>query len=74
MRKLPLATVLDYDYLLPPPRQQSPPPIIVHEEELMTQANSPEEVDGQVDGLQDLSIPVLEPAETKTEEQVCFHL
>lgn len=34
MRRLPLHTILDYEYLLPPKREFSPPPILIDKSEI----------------------------------------
>ncbi|KHN76743.1 PHD finger protein 10 [Toxocara canis] len=50
LRRLPLSTVLDYEYLLPPKRGTSPPPVVVHDEELL----SPLPNEGDQDALPSL--------------------
>uniref|UniRef100_A0A0R3S0U2 PHD finger protein 10 n=1 Tax=Elaeophora elaphi TaxID=1147741 RepID=A0A0R3S0U2_9BILA len=62
LRRLPLSTVLDYDYLLPPKRPVSPLPVIVHEEEVTVSTNPDSGDSGQHDNLLELPPPVLLPS------------
>ncbi|VDN05441.1 unnamed protein product [Thelazia callipaeda] len=39
LRRLPLSTVVDYDYLLPPRRLSSPLPVVVNEEDMAVASN-----------------------------------
>lgn len=62
MRRLPLSTVLDYDYLLPPKRPVSPLPVIVHEEEVTVSTNAESSDPGQHDNQFEVPPPVLLPS------------
>ncbi|KAM3715781.1 PHD finger protein [Dirofilaria immitis] len=62
LRRLPLSTVLDYDYLLPPKRPVSPLPVIVHEEEVTATTNADSGDAGQHDNQLELPPPVLLPS------------
>uniref|UniRef100_A0A9J2PP88 PHD-type domain-containing protein n=2 Tax=Ascaris TaxID=6251 RepID=A0A9J2PP88_ASCLU len=54
LRRLPLGTILDYEYLLPPKRGTSPPPVIVHDEELLSPLSNEADQD---------TLPTLQSAE-----------
>ncbi|VIO97765.1 phf10 protein, putative [Brugia malayi] len=62
LRRLPLSTVLDYDYLLPPKRPVSPLPVIVHEEEVTSSTNTDSNDAGQHDNHLEIPPPVLLPS------------
>lgn len=62
LRRLPLSTVVDYDYLLPPKRPVSPLPVIVHEEEVTVTTNADSSDPGQNDNQLELPPPVLLPS------------
>lgn len=56
LRRLPLGTILDYEYLLPPKRGTSPPPVIVHDEELLSPLSNEADQD---------TLPTLQSAEDR---------